>query len=47
MMSGITDEEWEEISQEIPGRDEPVIQKYLEGRQSLIDEEGKERSGRY
>lgn len=46
MMLAFTEEEWEEVAQEIPSRDEPVIKKYLEGRQSLVDEEGKERSGK-
>jgi len=46
MMLAFTEEEWEEVAQEIPSRDEPVIQKYLEGRQSLVNEEGKERSGK-
>ncbi|KAK1771234.1 Metallo-dependent hydrolase [Phialemonium atrogriseum] len=43
-MPAFTDEEWEEVSQELPAKDDVVIQKYLEGRQALIDEEGKKRS---
>lgn len=46
-MPAFTDEEWEEVSQELPAKDDVVIQKYLEGRQALIDEEGKKRSGRH
>lgn len=40
-----TDEEWAEISQEIPKEDDAVLQKYLEGRENLIAQENKQRSG--
>lgn len=46
MVPCFTEEEWEEISQEIPTEDEAVLQNYLAGRKSLIDEEGKKRSGK-
>lgn len=41
-----TDEEWAEISQEIPKEDDVFLQKYLEGRENLIAQENKQRSGR-
>jgi adenosine deaminase CECR1 len=40
-----TSEEWEEISQTVPTHDEPFIQKYIEGREALIAQENKQRSG--
>ncbi|EMR65703.1 putative adenosine deaminase family protein [Eutypa lata UCREL1] len=40
-----TDEEWAEISQEIPKEDDVFLQKYLEGRENLIAQENKQRSG--
>ncbi|KAL1875937.1 hypothetical protein VTK73DRAFT_9721 [Phialemonium thermophilum] len=43
-MPNFTDEEWEEISQTIPANDDPIIQKYLQGREALINEEAKKRS---
>jgi adenosine deaminase CECR1 len=45
-MSPITDEEWEEIyAQEVPAKDSAVIKSYLQGREALIAEEKKQRSG--
>ena len=41
----MTQEEWEEISQELPKREDPVLQKYLHGREALIAQEHKQRSG--
>jgi hypothetical protein len=41
------DDEWEEVSRDIPAKDEPFINKYLLGRDALIDQEKKQRSGRY
>ncbi|KAF7514751.1 hypothetical protein G7054_g15036 [Neopestalotiopsis clavispora] len=38
-------EEWEEISQTIPSTDEPFLQKYIDGRDALIAQEAKQRSG--
>jgi adenosine deaminase CECR1 len=46
-MPSFLDEEWSEISQEVPSLDEPFIQKYLHGRDALIVEEKKLRSGKY
>jgi adenosine deaminase CECR1 len=46
-MSRLPDEEWEIISQDLPGIDEPFLQKYLHGRNALIAEEKKQRSGEY
>ena len=40
-----TDEEWAEISQEIPKQDDEFLRKYVEGRQNLIEQENKQRSG--
>ena len=44
-MPGFTDQEWEKILQEIPRQDDPYIRKYLEGRDALVNEEEKKRSG--
>ncbi|KAK4191174.1 adenosine deaminase CECR1-A [Podospora australis] len=44
-MAKITNEEWAEIvAEELPQRDEPVIQKYLQSRNALMAEELKHRS---
>jgi adenosine deaminase CECR1 len=43
----LSTEEWEEISQTIPSVDEPFIQKYVEGRDALISQENKQRSGMF
>ncbi|KAH8671007.1 hypothetical protein BX600DRAFT_495796 [Xylariales sp. PMI_506] len=43
-MPPLTNEEWEEISQTIPAVEDPFIQKYLAGRESLIEQENKSRS---
>lgn len=41
-----TDEEWAEVLEnEVPAMDHPVVQQFLKGRQNLINEEDKERSG--
>lgn len=40
-----TDEEWEEISQDLPKESDPFIQKYIQGREALIAQENKKRSG--
>lgn len=39
------DDEWEEVAQTVPSVDEPFIQKYLSGRDALIAQEKKQRSG--
>ncbi len=44
--SRIPEEEWEEISQGIPAKDELFIKQYLNGREALILQEKKQRSGR-
>jgi hypothetical protein len=41
----LTNEDWEEVQLQIPKRDDPVIQKYMTGREALISEEKKQRSG--
>jgi adenosine deaminase CECR1 len=42
--SAMTDEEWAE-AEGVPSLSEPFIQKYLTGRDALIHEEKKQRSG--
>ena len=44
-LPGFAEDVWEEISEDIPATDDPIIQKYLAGRASLIEQEGKRRSG--
>jgi adenosine deaminase CECR1 len=39
------DDEWEEVVQTVPSVEEPFIQKYLSGRDALIAQEKKQRSG--
>ncbi|KAK8087987.1 adenosine/AMP deaminase [Apiospora hydei] len=39
-----TDQEWEEVSQEVPTTGEPFIQQYIEGRERLIAQEATQRS---
>jgi len=41
------EDEWEEVEQGIPAKDEPFINKYLAGRDALIAQEKKQRSGRH
>lgn len=41
-----TEEEWADVAETIPVEDDPVIQKYLQGREALIGEEKRRRSGR-
>jgi adenosine deaminase CECR1 len=41
------EDEWEEVEQGIPAKDEPFIHKYLAGRDALIAQEKKQRSGRH
>jgi adenosine deaminase CECR1 len=42
-----TDEEWDEIKQDIPAHDGPFLTKYLQGREALIAQEKKTRSGMF
>ncbi|GAW21067.1 hypothetical protein ANO14919_105800 [Xylariales sp. No.14919] len=42
--TGFTDQEWDEISQEIPKESDLFLRKYLEGREALIAQENKQRS---
>ena len=46
-LSNMSKEEWEEIAQTIPSKDDAFIQKYMTGREALIAEEKKSRSGMY
>lgn len=39
-----SEEEWQEVLQELPKTDDPVVQHYLKGREALIAEEKKQRS---
>jgi adenosine deaminase CECR1 len=45
--SRIEENVWEEISQGVPAKDEPFIRKYEMGREALIAQEKKQRSGEY
>ncbi|KAF7560882.1 hypothetical protein G7046_g3254 [Stylonectria norvegica] len=40
----LSNEEWEEVSQDIPSLSEPFLQKYIDGRANLIAQERKTRS---
>ncbi|KAG9241950.1 hypothetical protein BJ878DRAFT_196801 [Calycina marina] len=42
--TAMPDEDWAEVSQDIPSVDEPLIKKYLKGQASLIEQEKKQRS---
>lgn len=44
-LSHMSKEEWEELAQTIPNKDDAFIQKYMAGREALIAEEKKQRSG--
>lgn len=44
-LSHMSKEEWEELSQTIPSKGDSFIQKYMTGREALIAEEKKQRSG--
>ncbi len=43
--SSMPDDEWTEVEQGIPAKGEPFISKYLSGREALITQEKKQRSG--
>ncbi|PQE19149.1 adenosine deaminase family protein [Rutstroemia sp. NJR-2017a BBW] len=43
--SQLPDEEWAELAEGLPAKDEPFINKYLDGREALLDQEKKLRSG--
>ncbi|KAJ9156138.1 Adenosine deaminase [Pleurostoma richardsiae] len=43
-MPPFTNDEWEELSQELPKQDDSVMKAYLQGRENLIAEEKKQRS---
>jgi adenosine deaminase CECR1 len=45
--SEMPEDEWEKVAQEIPSKEEPFIGKYISGREALIAEEKKQRSGRF
>lgn len=44
-MGGFTDEDWANVSSELPTTEDAVIKQYLKGRDGLIAEEQKKRSG--
>ncbi len=44
--SPMPDDEWAEVQQEIPAKDQPFINKYISGREALIAQEKNQRSGR-
>jgi adenosine deaminase CECR1 len=39
------EEDWAEVSQGLPAKDEPFIRKYEDGRAALIAQESHQRSG--
>jgi adenosine deaminase CECR1 len=41
------DDEWAEVAETVPSVEEPFIQQYLGGRDQLIEQEKKQRSGKY
>jgi hypothetical protein len=43
--TAMPDDEWEEVKQGVPAKDEPFINKYISGREALIEQEQKQRSG--
>jgi adenosine deaminase CECR1 len=45
--SKLPDDEWEEVAEGIPSRDEPFLQQYVGGREKLIAQEKSQRSGKY
>jgi hypothetical protein len=44
-MPRLSDDEWAELAQDLPSRDDPFLKKYLQGREALIADEHKQRSG--
>jgi adenosine deaminase CECR1 len=44
--SRMPDDEWAEVVQGIPTKDEPFVNKYRDGREALIAQEKKQRSGK-
>jgi adenosine deaminase CECR1 len=44
--SRMPDDEWAEVVQGIPAKDEPFVNKYRDGREALIAQEKKQRSGK-
>jgi adenosine deaminase CECR1 len=43
--STMPDGEWEEVATGIPSKSEPFIAKYVSGREAIISQEKKQRSG--
>ena len=44
--SQMPDDEWEEVKESLPAKEEPFINKYLSGRDALIGQEKRQRSGK-
>lgn len=44
--SGMPDDEWAEVEEGLPAKNEPFLQKYVSGREALIEQEKKQRSGK-
>lgn len=44
--TAMPDDEWEEVKQDVPAKDEAFIKQYIAGREALIDQEKKQRSGK-
>lgn len=43
--SQMADDEWKEVSEGLPSKEEPFIEQYVAGREALIAQEKKQRSG--
>ena len=43
--TAMPDDEWEEVKQDVPAKDEAFINQYVAGREALIEQERKQRSG--
>ena len=44
-MPPMPEDEWAEVEEQIPSMEEPFLVKYIQGREMLIEEEKKQRSG--
>lgn len=44
-MPRLPDDEWEELAETVPEMNEPFLQQYVSGREALIAQEKKQRSG--
>jgi hypothetical protein len=44
--TALPDEDWQEVKQGVPSKDEAFIKQYLSGREALIGQEKQQRSGK-